>query len=167
MNPNVSVRNGITATQLEWSQVDEPASQGYFVEAFARGDALIDTTGESLLRHIYNGHEAQDLLNQIRKAHGASLNGTSIFQILKNKGIISGDLLSQIQAFKKARNQVLHTVEGAYGLIDLEQLKTINDQETFDARMKDAARSHLINGARIFYLLIDVFQKIASKRPQN
>jgi hypothetical protein len=110
------LKNGITAVELNWESVDDAVAYDYFVEAFARADALIDKIGGSLLGHVFNSNESQDLLNQIIKARGA-LKGQGVFQILRNKGVIDGEIFLQIRKFKEARNKVLHSVEGKYRLL--------------------------------------------------
>jgi len=147
---------------IDWQKfVLDPASKGYFAQAFSGADSVIDNTGESILRQIFNSFEAQSLINHLHNIKGrVGFDGMAIFLILKNKDVIDEKLYSKISKFKKSRNLVLHNVEAEYKLIDYSEMKDIPDQVSYDRKAQTKASEHLREAFSIFEDLLAVMDKV-------
>lgn len=145
-----------TTISLDWSKmVLKPAQEGYFQEAFASADALIDDAAESVLRAIYNSNEAQGLINELHKLRGrVNFDGIAVFSVLKNKGALENALLEDVRKFKKARDLVLHNVEAEYKLIDYGERSKM-DQAGLDTEAHRRAMDGLSLAFTIFNKLMD------------
>lgn len=124
--------------------VTEPAARGYYAEAFANADALIDSQIESCLRSIYNSFECQDLINELHYQRSrANFDGMVVLEILKSKTLIDEQLVDKVRQFKKARNLVLHDENGPYALVLLNPRITYSSQEELDKSAEEEAQSWL------------------------
>lgn len=136
------------------SLVTEPAEKGYFGEAFASADALIDDTIETCLRCIYSSNECQDLINELHYQRSrANFDGLVILEILKSKTLLDESLIDKVRHFKKARNLVLHDTQGEYALVVLNPHITYATQEEFDAAAAAEAFRWLSVAQEIYRLL--------------
>lgn len=143
----------------DWSVlVNNPAKNGYFIEAFSSADAVIDSQLQSILRQVYNIAEAQDLINQLESIRGESqFYGTGILKILQNINIIDKDLANKIKAFKGKRNLVCHTMKAEYSLVNFLDYK---DQKTLDEAVEKESKQQLSRAESIFLELIDVSKEL-------
>lgn len=151
-----------SAIAIDWQEfVTIPASQGYFIQAFASADAILDDSVESMLRQIYSSFESQNLINHIHGVRGrVSFDGSAIFLILKNKNAIDQKLYDRVVKFKQARNLVLHNIEAEYKLVELEELVEMKNQETYDNEAKSKAQTALSLAFGVFSELHEISGKI-------
>jgi hypothetical protein len=147
---------------IDWQRfVLDPANKGYFAQAFAGADSIIDNTGESILRQIFNSFESQTLINHLHNIKGrVGFDGMAIFLVLKNKDVLDEKLYSKISKFKKSRNLVLHNIEAEYKLIDYSEMKDISNQTDYDRKVQEKANEHLREAFGIFEDLLAVMDKV-------
>lgn len=66
MKGRVKWNGKVSSIVISWIDlVDKPAKEGYYIEAFASADAIIDSSLQSILRQIYNSTESQSLINTL------------------------------------------------------------------------------------------------------
>jgi len=157
-----------TSISISWKDfVNNPFDAGYYAEAFASADALIDKEIESLLRQIYHDSKCQDLINELHYLRSkTNLQGLVILDILKSKTVIKEALYQRVINFKKARNLVLHEIQREYALIPLQDHKKIKNQEEFDEIAKNYITGLLGEGEKIFQDLSKVSSSIYQKEEQ-
>jgi len=103
---------------IDWEElVFIPANKGYFIEAFASADALLDWQLISILKQIYDERKCQDLINELGCCSKEFVLGSNIAKILLSKTVIVQSLYEGIIEFKKARNLVTHNIQGEYSLV--------------------------------------------------
>ncbi len=165
MSSRVKKSGSIISVSIDWYElVLQPQKSGYYAEAFAMADAIIDHELESLLRQIYSNFRCQDLINEIELLRGKiEFYGLRLAEILKNKTVINEEFLQEIREFKKARNIVGHSIEREYALILHEELSKANNQEEYDKLAKEKANEWLIKGFRIFEKLLSASGLIYKK----
>ena len=155
-------RKGIITTAMDWKIfVENPSKDGYWIEAFASADALIDSNLESLLRQIYNSVESQHLISKLDSVkEETKFFGSGILKILERVGVINKKLGGKIRAFKGKRNKVSHTIYGEYALVDSTQFKT---QEEFDFAVENESRKSLEDAKEIWMELIEIAKRLHKK----
>ena len=154
----------MTSYTLSWKEsVRDPLEAGNFKEAFSMADSIIDAEVQSLLREIYQESKCQDLINEISYLKGrVNFDGLILAEILKSKTIIDDFLLGKIREFKKARNLVLHNLEGHYKLIKSSEFKDVKDEE-YDKIAKDKALFWINEAFNIWDKLSLKFNEIKQK----
>ncbi len=147
---------------VDWNKlVDKPAESGYYVEAFASADAIIDSTLESILRQVYNSTESQHLINQlIFVREETKFFGSGVSEILNRIGVIDNELLGKIRVFKGQRNKVTHNKRAEYTLVNPSSFRT---QEEYDAAVEKEAKNSLVNAFNIFDKLVDIGKRLCLK----
>ncbi len=157
-----------SSISLDWQRlVMLPAQAGYFIQAFASADALIDHAAESILRQIFSTHESQTLINHIHSIRGsASLDGMPICTILRDKSVISSELLERIRKFKSNRNLVLHTIEAEYKLLDYTEMVELKTQAEYDTRVRQSANECISNAFQIFTDLLAASARVHGREAE-
>ena len=147
---------------LDWLEhVDNPLSQGYFIESFSSADALIDSEIKSILRQIYSSTVSQILINNLESTRDEiNFFGSGILRILENLKVIDKKLGNKIRDFKGKRNKVSHNIYAEYSLLNPVGLK--NQAEYDDAVEKEAKRCIGV-GFEIFEKLIEVSKKLCEE----
>lgn len=148
-SPGGSVGTGIS---ISWQDfVEDPFNAGYYAEAFASADALIDHEIESILRQIYSDFKSQDLINELHHIRSkTNFQGLVILDILKSKTVIDEKLYQRVINFKKARNLVSHEIQREYALIPLHAHEEIKDQKEFDELAKKSVQEWVNEAEKIF-----------------
>lgn len=154
---------------LDWKKgVDDVHSSGHIKEAFSNADAIIDNTLEFFLRTIYNSFESQDLINELHRIRGRiPLYGLQIAEILKSKKALGNDgekIYQQICQFKKARDLVLHTVEGEYSLVIGNSEFKVTSQEDLEKFVESEIKIWLGFGFDIFLKLNSLLSEANKNR---
>lgn len=163
MESRVTWDGKYSGISINWHKlVMDPSDKGYFIQAFASADAILDSVSESILRQIFNSFESQTLINNIHNLRGnVGFDGLMIFVLLRNKDVISEGLLSRIRKFKKVRNLVLHNIEAEYKLLEYPEMKDVIDQKIYDAKVRSKAKDELREAYNIFEALLNVSSDIA------
>lgn len=162
MVTSVEFDSGTVSMAHDWHElVIKPREDGRIREAFSAADAMIDDEIESMLRSVYNSHESQDLINHIHLMKGVfQLYGINLLRLLQqkisNNDTLSEDLVQRVRDFKKARDLVLHEVEGEYALVLLNPNLKYTNQKELDNLVKNEVSRLLGEGLRIFEDLIKV-----------
>lgn len=142
------------STGIDWMKfVDKPAKEGYFVEAFASADALIDSQLQNVLRQVYSSFESQHLINQlISVKEETNFFGAGILEILENSGVIDKKKIgNKIRYFKGERNKVSHNMRAEYSLVSPIPFKT---QDEYDLAVESEAKKALV-------IAFDIFNELA------
>ncbi|MCK5107504.1 MAG: hypothetical protein KAQ83_02150 [Nanoarchaeota archaeon] len=147
---------------INWGKlVEEPMKKGYFVEAFASADTILDAELHSMLRQIFNTHQSQTLINQLQTFRGDfNFCGSTILKILENLNLINKKLCNKVRHFKGQRNKVAHRMWGEYSLVS--SIKFSN-QEDWDNAVAKKAKKDLISAHQIFIELTDLNGNLCKK----
>jgi len=135
----ISYKNGTIGSSINWNKyVKLPSKSGNWVEAFGSADAIIDNTIESLLRSVYNNHQAQDLINEIHLLRGSiNFDGLILLRILQNKTVVDEIIVQRVWEFKRARNLVCHNSDAEYSLVLMNpRIGNIVDQTDLEEKVK-------------------------------
>ncbi len=183
----VKYEGRFSSVSLDWREsVLRPAEYGYFVQAFVVADSFLDALLDTLLRQVYDGIQAQDLINRLPKRFSL---GMSIAEVLKNHGILrlskpeqfdeikdslmkypggldwenlnlipKGDLTlySRIKKFKARRNSVAHSPTGEDNLVSWSDRKDCETQGNHDVLTQKEAEKWLSEGQSIFESLCEL-----------
>ena len=114
--PKIAVHEGKTiyAYDIE-TEVLKPLKDGYYAEAYARLDSMLDTAIGASLEKAYPAECCRKLLKDLEKAMRKeyfAVSGLVKARVLMEKGAIPKALYAKITEFKGYRNRVVHDIEG-------------------------------------------------------
>lgn len=160
-NPN------LVGQEINWEKlVFEPERKGFFIEAFASADAIIDWSIQGLIRQLYNEGKCQDLINELTYASRETVSGNNFAKVLLSKKVITQELYEKILHFKKARNLASHNVHGEYSLIigNPEFIGKYSNQKDLDDLVKSKVHDWVIKGFEIFKELTAIISSLNKEK---
>lgn len=146
---------------IDWNElVEKPFGDGRIIEAFASADAIIDSIAESFLRLLYNDRKSQDLINEIHLLRGrVNFDSLILLEILKSKTVVDEKFVDKIRQFKKARNLVIHNIEGEYSLVIGSPNLKYYDQNELDSLVETESIKWISIAFEIFIELYNLMNK--------
>jgi hypothetical protein len=147
---------------IDWNElVNKPFNEGRILEAFASADAIIDSSIEFCLRQIYSNSKCQDLINEIHLIRGSvNFDGLILIRILKSKTVVSEGFLQKVLHFKKARNLILHNIEGEYSFVIGNPSILYSSQKELDVAVENESKRLIGNAFNIYMELYETSKKI-------
>jgi len=142
MKGRVKWSGRFTQLSMGWEDlVKNPLQKGYYIEAFASADALIDDELQTILRQVYDSFESQHLINQLESVKAETkFFGTGILTILNKLKIVNTNLMNKVKDFKGKRNKVSHNTYAEYSLVNPINPIRLNTQEEYDAAIEVKAK---------------------------
>ncbi len=90
-------------------EVEKPAKQGYYIEALARLDALVDLLIEALIVNHFR-EQAKPIQAVEKVLDKKDFSGAVKAKLLLNEGVIPLYLYKQVREFKEVRNTASHNL---------------------------------------------------------
>jgi len=160
---------GIIGFSFDWDRlVDKPFKEDNINEAFSNADAMIDSSIHGLLRFIYEEDAAQDLLNELIYLRGrVNLDSLIFLEVLKQKKVVDDEFVNKVRQFKKARNLVLHSMDGEYALVIGHPDLKYTSQEELDSLALEISKKWIVEAYEIFLKLFELSSIIDRQKKED